>query len=161
MHTVTKDNYEEAQDAIRDILMMSVDMAESTSGFGHAVDVHIRFDPLKFVDAEVAADVVWVDIDLLRSGSALAIVAFFYDMWCEFDAVDVTDQAGSDHRYKVAVEMGRLHHSPDVEAVVREALNRNHMAQDDPWFERAVQPIYRKYVLGYFRRLSAMDRDVP
>ncbi len=161
MHIVTKDNYEEAQDAIRDILMMFVEMAESTSGFSHAVDVHIRFDPLKFVDAEVAADVVWIDIDLLRSGSALAILAFFYDMWCEFDAVDVPDPAGNDLRYKVAVETRRLHHLADVEAVVREALSRNQMAQDDPWFDRAVQPIYRKYVLGYFRRLSEMDRDVP
>ena len=121
MHTVTEDNYEEAQDAIRDILMMFVGMAEATSGFSHAVDVHIRFDPLKFVDAEV--DVVWVDVDLLRSGSALAILTYFDDMWCEFDAVDVSDPAGNDHRYKVVVGTGRLRHLPDVEAVMREALS--------------------------------------
>lgn len=160
MHTVTVDNYEEAQDATRDILMMFVEMAEATSGFSHAVDIHIRFDPLRYVDAE-AVDLVSVNIDLLRSGSALAILAFFYDMWCEFDAVDVPDPAGKDHRYKVAVETGRLHHSPDIEAVVREALSRNQMAQDDSWFDSAVQPLYRKYVLGYFQRLSAMDRQTP
>ncbi|RYF23943.1 MAG: hypothetical protein EOO77_01150 [Oxalobacteraceae bacterium] len=157
MHTVTEDNYEEAQDATRDILMMFVEMTEAASGFSHAVDIHIRFDPLQYVDAEIADNLV--NIDLLRAGSALAILAFFYDMWCEFDAVDVPDPAGKDHRYKVAVETGRLRHSPDIEAVVREALRRNQMAQDDPWFNSAVQPIYRKYVLGYFRRLSEMDRQ--
>lgn len=158
MHTVTAENYEEALDATRDILMMFVDMAESYSGFGHAVDVAIRFDALKFVDADLAEDVVWVDIALLRSGSAVAILAYFYDMWCEFEAVDVPQPPGNDHRYKEAVESGRLHHSPDIETVAREALKRNEMALEDPWFDVAVQPIYRKHVLGYFSRLSEMDR---
>lgn len=159
MHVVTSENYEEALEATRDNLMMFVDMAESYSGFGHAVDVAIRFDPLKFVDAKLADDVGCVDIDLLRSGSAVAILAFFYDMWCEFEAVDVPHPVGHDHRYKEAVERRRLDYSPDVEAVAREALKRNEMALGDPWFDEAVQPIYRKHVLGYFRRLSEMDRS--
>ena len=160
MHTVTAENYQEALEATRDILMMFVDMAEGSSGFSHAVDVAIRFDPLKFVDAELADDVVWVDIDLLRSGSAVAILAYFYDMWCEFEAVDVPHPVVNDNRYKEAVESGRLHYSPDIESVAREALKRNEMTLEDPWFDEVVQPIYRKHVLGYFRRLSEMDRSM-
>lgn len=47
--TITSQNYGEAEDAIRDILMMYVDMATSYGGFGHATDVYIRFEPLRFV----------------------------------------------------------------------------------------------------------------
>jgi hypothetical protein len=157
MHIVTTENCEEALDATRDILMMFVDMAEGYSGFGHAIDVVVRFDPLKFVDAELADEVAGVDINLLRSGSAVAILAFFYDMWCEFEAVDVPHPVYNDHRYKEAVQSGRLHYSPDVEAVALEALKRNEMSLEDLWFDEAVQPIYR-HVLGYFRKLSEMDR---
>jgi hypothetical protein len=155
MHTITRENYEEAQEATRDILMMFVDMAESYLGFGHAVDIAVRFDPLKFVDAERAPEVVWVDIDLLRSGSAVAVLASLYDLWCEFEAVDVPHRGS---RQKQAIEAGRLHHFPDIEAVAREALRRDRMPLEDPWFDEAVRPIYRKHVLGYFRRLSEMDR---
>lgn len=157
MHTVTLENHEEAQEATRDILKMFVDMAESYSGFGHLVDIALRFDPLKFVDAEVAPEVAWVDIDLLRSGSAVAVLASLYDLWCEFEAVDVPHRGS---RQKQAIEAGRLHHFPDIEAVAREALRRNRMPLEDPWFEEVVQPIYRKHVLGYFRRLSELDRKV-
>ena len=156
MHTITQENYEEALDATRDILMMFAHMAESYSGFGHAVDGAIRFDPFKFVDADTNGE-VWVNIDLLRSGSAVAILAFLYDLWCEFEAVDVP-HLGSLH--KEAVESGRLRYAPDIEAVAREALRRNAIAIDDPWFDDVVQPIYRKHVLGYFQRLSEMDRPL-
>lgn len=155
MHTITRENYEEAQEATRDILTMFVEMAESYSGFGHAVDIAVRFDPLKFVDAERAPEVVWVDIDLLRSGSAVAVLASLYDLWCEFEAVDVPHRGS---RQKQAIEAGRLHHFPDIEAVAREALRRDRMPLEDPWFDEAVRLIYRKHVLGYFRRLSEMDR---
>jgi hypothetical protein len=38
-----------------------------------------------------------------------------------------------------------------------EALRRDKMPLEDRWFENAVQPIYRKHVVAYFRRLSEMD----
>jgi hypothetical protein len=120
-----------------------------------ARDIALRFDPLKFVDADLSPDVVWVDIDLLRSGSAVAVLASLYDLWCEVEAVDVPHR---NRLQKEAIEAGRLHHSPDIEAVAREALRRDRMPLEDPWFEEVVQPIYRKHVLGYFRRLSEMDR---
>lgn len=158
MHTITPENYEEAQEATRDILKMFVDMAESYSGFGHGVDIALRFDPLKFVDADLSPEVVWVDIDLLRSGSAVAVLASLYNLWCEFEAVDVP-HLGS--HQKEAIEAGRLHHCPDIEDVAREAFRRDRMPLEDPWFDEVVQPIYRKHVLGYFRLLPATFRDGP
>jgi len=156
-HQITLENYDEAQEAVRDILMLYVDMAESYSGFGHAVDVNVRFDPLKYVDAEVVVPEGYappVDIDLLRTGSAIAALCYLYDLWCEFDMVDVP----SGSAIKTGVEAGRLSLVPDVEAVAREALRRNKMPQDDPWFDEAVEPIYERHVIGYFERLSRMHR---
>lgn len=137
--------------------MMYVDMAGSYAGFGHASDTYVRFDPLRFIDAEVEDDgYYYVDLELLRSGSAVAILCAFYDLWCE-------EQPLADHgrilNYQSAVETGRLGRFPDIEAVVRQAIARNVMPLDDPWFEEAVVPIYRKYVLAYFRELGISDRS--
>lgn len=117
-HTITGENYGEAQDAIRDILLLYVDMAESYSGFGHATDVNVRFDPLKFVDAELVTPSGYaplIDMALLRTGSAIAILCSLYDEWCEFEAV-------VGHRFKEAIQAGRLGFTPDIERVAREAL---------------------------------------
>jgi hypothetical protein len=156
MHEIGSENYLEAEDAIRDILMLYVDLAGNTSGFGHAADVYIRFDPLKFVDAEVKSDGYnYVDLELLRAGSAIAIVCVFYDLWSEEQPL--SGQSRSE-RYEVALSESRLARFPDIEGVLREAVNRNNMRLDDPWFEQALVPIYRKYVLGFFDRLAASDR---
>lgn len=157
MHIINRENYVEANDAVRDILMMYVDMASSYAGFGHASDTYIRFDPLRFVDAIVADDGYhYVDLDLLRSGSAIAVLCAFYDLWCE-------EQPVADHLrtsvYQAAIEAGRFARFPDVEAVIREAIARNVMALDDPWFDEAVTPIYRKYVIALFGELSRSDRS--
>ena len=155
MHVIGNDNHEEAADAIRDILMMYVDMAASYSGFGHAVDVHIRFDPLRFVDAQVDGNAC-LDLDLLRAGSAIAILCQFYDLWSEENPLAGHPRT---ERFELAVHQGRLRAIRDVEAVILEAISRNEMSLEDPWFEEAVAPIYRKYVLGLFQRLSECDRD--
>ena len=47
----------------------------------------------------------------------------------------------------------------DIEKVIREAVKRNFMPIEDEWFEAAVVPIYRKYVLGYFSLLAGSDRS--
>ena len=155
MHTITPENYDEALGAVRDILLMYVDMAEGYEGFGHAVDVAINFDPLRFVDAEVAGEGHLLNLDLLRAGSAMAVLCRLYDAWAEEQNV-----AGPHtQRYQEALAAGKLRHAPEIEAVALEALRRNTMTLDDPWFEKAVAPIYRKYVLGYFGRLAASDRD--
>ncbi|HEY8615710.1 hypothetical protein [Phenylobacterium sp.] len=154
-HTITSENYGEAQDAIRDILLLYVDMAESYSGFGHATDVNVRFDPLKFVDAELITPTGYaplVDITLLRTGSAIAILCALYDEWCEFEAV-------VGRRFKEAIQSGRLGLVPDVDLVAREALQRGEMRLEDMWFDEAVEPIYQRHVVGYFERLSKMHRQ--
>ncbi|PKP87302.1 MAG: hypothetical protein CVT78_09275 [Alphaproteobacteria bacterium HGW-Alphaproteobacteria-17] len=156
MHVIDSENYLEAAEAVRDILMLYVDLADSTAGFGHGADWSIRFDPIKFVDSGVKTDGYhYVDIDLLQEGSAIAIICVFYDLWCE-------DQPLQGHpvseRYEVALSEGRLARFPDIEVILREALVRNQMPSDDPWFERALIPIYRKYVLGFFARLACADR---
>ena len=157
MHIITHENYADAVDAVRDILMMYVDLADDYEGFGHASDVYVRFDPLKFVDAAVDGEPYhYVDMDLLRSGSAIAILCAFYDLWCE-------EQSLGGHpltaKYQTALDAGRLSAFPDIEAVIREAVERSEMALDDPWFDDAVLPVYRKYVLGLFQRLAVSDRS--
>lgn len=154
MHVITKDNYKEASEAIRDILMMYVDMAEATSGFGHSCDVYVRFDRLKFLDAIDDSEAVYVDLDLLRAGSAIAVLCFFYDLWCEEHRLSGSHTV----RYEQAIKDGRLRSFPDIEAVVRDAIGRNYIPLDDNWFDEAVAPIYRKYVLGYFQSLAKQDR---
>lgn len=155
MHTITTENYGEALEAVRDILLMYVDMAESYQGFGHAVDAAIRFDPLRFVDAEVGEQGYLVDLELLRAGSAIAVLCYLYDAWAEEQSI-----AGPHtERYQRALTLGKLRHVPDIEAVAVEALRRDKMSLNDSWFADAVAPIYRKYVLGYFRRLAESGRE--
>lgn len=153
-HSITSENYSEALDAIRDILLLYVEMAESYSGFGHAADINLRFDPLKFVDAELITPAGYaplVDLDLLRTGSAVAILCSLYDEWCEFEAV-------VGRRFKDAIQAGRLGLTPDIDLVAREALQRGDMRLEDPWFEEAVEPIYQRHVVGYFEALAKMHR---
>ena len=153
-HVINTENYQDALDAIRDIRFLYVEMAESYSGFGHASDVNINFDPLKYVDAELDNPPGYaplIDMDFLRNGSAVLILCRLYDEWCEHDAV-----YGS--RYKDAIEGGRLHFTPDVETVAKEALRRGQIPVEDPWLDAAVEPIYQRYVVKYFGRLSLMHR---
>ena len=156
MHLITSENYLEAAEAIRDILMMYVEMADGYGGFGHASDVHIRFDPLRFINAETDDKAYYIDLDLLRSGSAIAILCTYYDLWAEEDRV--YGHPGNE-RYQSALDDGRFSAFPDIEAVIREALSRGEIPANDPWFDEAVVPIYRKYVRGFFQRLASADRS--
>ncbi len=149
-HSITSENRAEAIDAIRDILLLYADMAESYAGFGHAVDADLRFDPLRFVDAVLDTPPGYaplVDLQLLRAGSAIAILCCLYDEWCEFEVI-------TGGRYREAILSGRLSATPDVEQVAQTALARREMTLEDPWFDTALRPIYRKYVANYFARLA-------
>ena len=154
VHVINSENQGDALDAVRDILLLYVDMAESYSGFGHAVDANVAFEPLKYVDAELDTPPGYgplIEMDFLRSGAAIVVLCCLYDEWCETDAV-------YGPRFREAIEGGRLHFTPDVEAVAKEALRRGQMRQEDLWFDQAVEPIYQSYVVGYFERLSRMHR---
>ncbi|MBP2158779.1 MULTISPECIES: hypothetical protein [Asticcacaulis] len=151
MHIVTQENYEEATDAIRDIFMMYHDMT-GYSGFGHSNTVYLRFDPLRFIDAQSDEKAFYVDMDLLRTGSAIAFLSHLFDTWL---GGEITFASKAQRQ---ALEAGRLAAFPDIEAVAREALTRGHMPLEDGWFDEALQPIYRKYVLAFFKDLSECDR---
>ena len=155
MHLITKSNHNEATDAVRDILMMYVDMADSYAGFGHASDVYIRFDRLKFVDARDDGNAAYVDLELLRAGSAIAILCFFYDLWCEEQRLSGPHTT----QYEEAIKLGRLEAFTDIDKVLKEVVRREYVALDDDWLETAVAPIYRKYVQGYFKALGKNDRS--
>ena len=156
MHIITGDNYEAAIDAIRDILLMYETLTSDYGGFGHAADVYVRFDPLMFVDAETDETAFHVDMDLLRPGSAIAILCAFYDLWCEEQGLDAHPRT---KRFQEALEAGRLRQFPDIETVLKAAIERDFMPLEDSWFDDEVAPIYRKYVLGHFAYLASRDRS--
>ena len=143
MHTITAKNVHEAEDAIRDILLMYVEMASSYHGFGHAVDIAIRFNPLRFIDAEVEpGNSYFVDVDLLRTGSAIVIVCRLYDCWCEHEGIYST-QADI---YKRAVEEGRLHFNPDIEKSYSKHCQKSNSRWRTPglriWLNRSTGSTY-------------------
>jgi hypothetical protein len=157
MHVINGENYSEAVDAVRDILMTYVDLADAAEGFGHNADCYVRFDPLKFIDADVEDNgSYYVDLDLLRSGSAVALLCAFYNIWTEEQ--DLRGHPLTE-RFHQAVNEGRLSRFPDVETVIAEAISRNSAPIEDLWIEGATAPIYRKYVLGFFARLARQDRS--
>ena len=155
MHLVTEENYPEAVEAISDILSMYVGMADDYEGMGHSSDINVRFDPLCFVDAMADDKAYYVDLELLRAGSAMVILCRYYDLWLEGQSLRGSPQ---NERYEAALNEGRLAAFPDIEAVLREALTRGELPIDDPWFEAAVAPIYGKYVQTFFRRLAGRNR---
>lgn len=155
MHVITQANYAEATDAVRDVLLLFADLADSYAGFGHASDVFIRFNAMRYVDAVFDGKAYYVDLALLRSGAAIAVVCAMYDLWLEGQplASSAYGRCVSD-----ALDSGRFRAFEDVEQILRSALERDYMEITDPWFEQAVIPIYRTHVLGYLRRLASADR---
>jgi len=151
MHVVTQENSRGAVDAVRDILLMYVNVAED--GFiAHNADWPIRFDPLMYVDAvQDHAQTFYVDMDLLRAGSALAMVARYFSAWSEALGVHAWKDT---ERYAAAVAAGRLAHLPGIEAVLVEHLSGRHAAPDDPWFDQVTPALCETCVRRYFRRLG-------
>ena len=150
-HVITQDNRTEAADAVRDILLMYADLALD-GVLTHNAEWPIRFDPLKFVDAvQDCAGHYYVDIDLLRTGSAMAIAATFSTFWNE----DQGASAGANtEAYAAAIQEGRLRHIPDIEAVLIEFLIGEHSALQDPWFDQAGAKLCQVHVRNYFGRLA-------
>lgn len=150
MHLITLENYPGAGDAVRDILMMYVELA-GDQFFIHNVDVHIRFDPLKFVDARPdPTNAYYVDLGLLQAGSALAIVALFHTFWAAERGVHAGART---EEFIQAIHDGRLAHLPDIEAVLLEFLKGEHADMSDPWFGDATKSLIEAYVNPFFRNL--------
>ncbi|WP_415831191.1 hypothetical protein [Deinococcus frigens] len=125
MHVITLYNYEEARQALRDILFLYVDLAEGYGGFGHGVDTG-TFDPFRFIDADVDVAPEYaspVDLDLLRQGSAVAILCSLYNMWSEFD--DVNSTSTWSERLHTAIAQARFEYCPDIAQLLVETFERN------------------------------------
>lgn len=154
MHIVNQENMQGAVDAVRDVLVMYAEVA----GEGcilHNADWAIRFDPLMYVDAvQDTEQTYYVDMDLLRAGSALAMVARYFSAWSEEQGVHAWKDT---ERFAEAVAAGRLAHLPDIEAVLVEHLSGRHAAPDDPWLDQVTPALCETYVRSYFRRLADGD----
>jgi len=151
MHVVNQENFLEAVDAVRDILLMYVNLA-GDGRIIHNADWPIRFDPLVYVDAvQDNARTCYVDMDLLRAGSALAMVARYFSAWSEEQGVHAWTDT---ERYAAAVAGGRLAHLPEIEGVLVEHLSGRHAAPEDPWFDQVTTALCETFVRGYFRRLG-------
>ncbi|MCB9849698.1 MAG: hypothetical protein H6817_03245 [Phycisphaerales bacterium] len=86
---IDETNYEIANSAVRDILFMYRDMAETYAGFGGTIDTG-TFDPFDFLEVEVVEKEGYsLDIDarLLRNGASVAIVCSLHDALCKEPAV--------------------------------------------------------------------------
>lgn len=150
MHVITNENADELYDAARDVVMMFVDIAEE-GGRPSDSTIWIRFDPLKFVDAREDGRFNYGDVELVRTGAALAMLCDFYDNWEE--GLALLDERTK--RFAAAVREGRLAKFPDIANVVTEALAREVSGTLGPWFNDAVRSIYHRYVKSYFARLAS------
>jgi hypothetical protein len=151
---ITQENWHEAADAVRDILLMYEGIARDGL-IGHNADWPIRFDPLKFVDVVQSDSRSWyVDIDLLRAGAALAVFAAFYNGWSEEFGIHAFKDT---ERFTQAVHEGRLHHVSDVDVILREFFEGRHADATDPWFDAASARLCTAHVRAYFRRLADGD----
>jgi hypothetical protein len=150
MHIITSENSDEFYEASRDVLAMFVQIAEEGGRLTDA-NVWIRFDPLKFVDAMDDGKLNYGNIDLVRKGSAIAILCDFYDRWEE--ECPLVDPITA--HFVLAIREGKLSAFADIADTVTEALNREKTNTLSPWLNQAVRPIYQKYVKSYFASLAS------
>jgi hypothetical protein len=152
MHVVTQENSSAALDAVRDILLMYQGMA-ADGLILHSSDWPIRFDPLIYVDAvQDRPDLYYLDFDLLRTGSAIVMVARYFSAWSEERGVYAWTDTD---RFAEAITSGRLRHLPDIEAILVEHLSGRHASPMDPWFDQITPVLCERHVRGYFRDLAA------
>ncbi len=147
---INKDNYEEAKNAIREILMLYVRLADE-GRFMHNLSAERRLDCLRFVDAEADPKSYWCDMELLRTGSAIALLCILVTNWEEMDE---PGKLYLQPQYRQAVEQGRLHHTPDVEALIRAAIERDEVDLDEPWLREGLASVLHTHVRGFFRPLA-------
>ncbi len=147
---ITEDNYQAAYDAIRDILYMYVDLVESYEGFGHNIE-RGKFSPLEFVDAPVMEPdgyTFGIDILLLQSGSAIALLCELSDAWDEYETWEVKSWPLIP-LIKDAYEADRFNHLPEIQKAFNLALGT-----DEDEFRKQLERVYKKYVCGYFSKLA-------
>lgn len=144
-YTITDENYLEANAAMRDILFMYRDLIESYHGFGHGIDTG-TFSSFDFVDTELLEEPSYsldMDMNLLRQGSAVALLCGLSDFWDESEG-DIAGLGKWGEELRDLLKDGRLDHLP----LAKEAVEAGLESEDNL---RALLPgVYREYVVGYF-----------
>ncbi len=147
---INNDTVDEARNAISEIVMLYVELADE-GRFMHNIDAEGRLDCLRFVDAEADPKSYWCDMELLRTGSAIALLCILVTNWEEMDK---PGPLYLQPEYRAAVEQGRLRHTPDVEVLIRSVLDRDEIDVNEPWLREGLASILRTHVRGFFRRLA-------
>lgn len=145
-------NYGQANQAIRDILFMFVDMLESYGGFGSDLDTG-SFDPFVFARAYVderPGESLSIDQHLLVSGAAIAVLCGMLDAWQQEDP-DLVPKTPWLKRAAELLQDEALADYPDLEQAIRVGLTDGDAMQD------LLPQICAKYVRGYFTRFIEPD----
>ena len=138
-------------DAIRHILYMYRDMAESYGGFGHNIDTSLgRFDAPGLVnlpDEAIAPSLHPHDLELLRVGAAIALLCDLSDAWDE-----AGNAAGNSLRLiaaRLALQHGRFAAYPDIARAFELGFG-----DDETAFRNQLAAVYDRHVRGFFARLA-------
>lgn len=146
---ITEDNYQLANDAIRSILFMYVDLIESYNGFGHNIDTG-NITPatyLELIDAPVIERegyILGVNTELMQQGSAIALLCMLSDAWDEhetwdtgWDILNLTKNALIDKRFQ---------HMPAIEKAFKLGFSSS-----ENKFREQLKHVYNNHVINYFK----------
>lgn len=137
-------------DAIRHILFMYRDMAESYDGFGHNIDTGLgRFDAPAILDLPDDADLPSSELELLRTGAAIALLCDLSDAWDEEG-----DASGTHLRLitaRLVLQSGGFGQYPEIAKAFELGFGK-----DETAFRQQLSVVYARYVRGYFARLAGM-----
>jgi hypothetical protein len=111
------EEWQQARDAIRDILYLYWDLAYNYGGFPGDHDTG-TFKPWDFLDCTVEEGYGGADAEqLLHQGAAVALLSWLMDWW------DQGWPAGDPATYRAALEAGRFEHLPAARAAVVAGLD--------------------------------------
>ena len=147
---INTDNLESANDAIRDILFMYVDLVVSYEGFGHNLE-RGKFRALDFIDARVVEPEGYtfaIDETLLFPGAAISLLCDISDAWDEYETWDVKHWPRI-NEIKQAYEANRFSHMPDIEKALEFGFGDN-----EEEFRAQLELIYKAHVCAYFEKLA-------
>ena len=148
---INEHNYQVANEAIKNILYMYVDLIESYSGFGHGIETG-DFDPysyLSLIDTtinEPEGYTFGINANLLKTGSAIALLCMLSDSWDEFETCNSDWDILNDTK-KAFIE-NRFKHMPDI----HQAFELGFGESEDE-FRKQLRIVYENHVVEYFKYL--------
>jgi len=142
---ITIENYQQADNAIRDILYMFFDMARSYRGFGHNIETG-SFNPFDFLDSQIVAppgQSFSIDQALLHGGAGISMLCTLSNAW---DEEQMHSEASTWIKSaKESLVLGRANHLPEIQLTLVLGFG-----PDEEKFRKQLEVVYRKYV-GEFR----------